>query len=123
MRHWGRRSDAPLSPAQNAIRVEKCATTTPGRWWMSSLPFLISQPGRYYLSRDLTQQNGANAITIQSSDVTLDLLGFTLHGTARQGDGVFVSAASTGIRIELGNIRGFFNGIDATNATFSRLSD
>ena len=115
-RAYGGPLDPPGAPA-STDGVREAGTP------ISSLPLVISQPGRYYLTRDLTEPINANAITIQTNDVTVDLHGFTLHGTAGLGNGVFVSGARTGVRIEHGNIRGFFNGIDATNATFSRLSD
>jgi hypothetical protein len=46
---------------------------------ISSLPFTINAPGNYYVTRNLTSAGGTG-ITIASSNVTLDLGGFTLDG-------------------------------------------
>ncbi len=89
---------------------------------ISSIPFTITQPGRYYVTRDLTGVANQSGITIAQSDVTVDLNGFTLHGVASTGSGVTVSGARTAITIENGTVRGWFNGIDAQMATVSRIS-
>src|SRR5437764_14937595 len=47
---------------------------------ISALPFAIQTPGSYYLTTNLTGTAGSHGITINSSDVTLDLCGFTLSG-------------------------------------------
>jgi len=84
---------------------------------ISSIPFTITQPGRYYLTRNLTAATGINAVTIQANNVTLDLHGFTLQGPGGAGDGVLVSGSRSGIRIEDGTVVGWFNGVDAQTAT------
>lgn len=84
---------------------------------ISSIPFTITQPGRYYLTRSLTSASGINAVTIQANNVTLDLHGFTLQGPSGAGDGVLVSGSRSGIRIENGTLVGWFNGVDAQTAT------
>ncbi len=89
---------------------------------ISSIPFTISQPGRYYLTRNLTGVGGQSGVTIASNGVTLDLNGFTLQGVPSAANGVLVSGARNGVRIENGTVRGWFNGIDATNAALSSIS-
>lgn len=54
----------------------------------------ISQPGSYYLTRNLTVASG-NAININTNGVTLDLNGFTISSTV-------ASAAGTGISLNGG---------------------
>ncbi|HJT95422.1 MAG TPA: hypothetical protein VJ777_26370 [Mycobacterium sp.] len=88
---------------------------------ISSVPFTINTGGRYYLTRNLTGSAGQSGVTIAADNVTLDLGGFTLVGVNGSVNGVFVSGARTGITIEGGTIRGWFNGIDATAATYSRV--
>src|SRR5207248_2233857 len=46
--------------------------------------YTITQPGGYYLTGNLTMTNktGASFITLATNNVTLDLNGFTLFGTA-----------------------------------------
>lgn len=47
---------------------------------ISSLPQTISDPGRYYLTGDLTLNDG-NGISIQADNVIIDLCGYSLVGT------------------------------------------
>ncbi|MGA2246536.1 MAG: hypothetical protein ABSH48_16190, partial [Verrucomicrobiota bacterium] len=47
----------------------------------SSVPYTIGAPGSYYLTTNLSMAR-RNAITFASSDVTLDLNGFTFASTA-----------------------------------------
>lgn len=78
------------------------ATNTPGD--ADSL-FRISQPGSYYLTGNVTGVAGKCGIEVAVSNVTIDLMGFTLDGNARG-----VGAMSTdGIRVSgdaflIGNI-------------------
>ena len=72
-RAYGGPLDPPGAPAStDGVRGQG----TP----ISSLPFAITQPGRYYLTRNLTGPGNANGITITAANVTLDLNGFTLDG-------------------------------------------
>jgi hypothetical protein len=90
---------------------------------ISSLPFTITQPGYYYVTRDLTGVIGQSGIVIAANDVTLDLHGFTLRGVAGSVSGVSVSGARSAIVIRDGIIRDWFNGIDAQNASYARISE
>ncbi len=46
------------------------------------LPFVISRPGSYYLTSNLTATGfGDDAITVQADNVTIDLMGFTIGGS------------------------------------------
>jgi hypothetical protein len=47
---------------------------------ISSLPFVINQPGSYYVTQDLTLASGIDGITINANDVSIDLNGFRLNG-------------------------------------------
>jgi hypothetical protein len=89
---------------------------------ISSLPFTISQPGSYYVTRDLTAGFGQNGVTISASNVTLDLNGFTLHGTSQTGDAVLITGSPSAITIENGIVRGWYNGIDAQNGSYVTIS-
>lgn len=74
---------------------------------VSSAPFVISAPGSYYLTTNLTVNDG-NAITISSSDVTLDLGGWTISSTApaANGRGIVVEHNLANIEIRNGMIKG-----------------
>ena len=47
----------------------------------SMLPLTITNSGSYVVTEALVLTNAAHGITIQSSDVTVDLNGFALRGT------------------------------------------
>ena len=44
-------------------------------------PTVVSAPGHYYLTQNISVTGSVNAITISADDVSLDLGGFTLSGT------------------------------------------
>src|SRR5688572_21135329 len=73
----------PGAPAPTMKTLEQIEPRTP----ISSIPFTITQPGSYYVTRNLTMVGTSDGITIQSNNVTLDLGGFTLDGagTGRHG--------------------------------------
>lgn len=79
-------------------------------------PTTINQPGRYYLTRNITISGSGTAITIATDNVTLDLQGFTLSGTNRSGNfGVAVESGGTkrNITIRNGSIVLFQFGVSA----------
>jgi parallel beta-helix repeat protein len=68
------------------------------------LPYEITAPGSYYLTRNLRGRPGAGGITIAANDVTLDLNGFALRGTSGSVAGIV--AVARGGRVErLHNVR------------------
>jgi hypothetical protein len=58
------------------------ATNTPGN---GTNQFIISAPGSYYLTGNITGVSGKNCILINTSDVTLDLNGFSITGAGLVG--------------------------------------
>jgi len=74
---------------------------------ITSLPYTISSPGFYYISKDLTA-TGSNGITINANDVTLDLMGFSLIGPGGTGGykGIYMSGRSN-VEIRNGTVRNF----------------
>jgi hypothetical protein len=99
---------------------------------ISSAPYVITQPGAYYLTTNLTVSSG-DAIDILANGVTLDLNGFTITSTSSSpsGSAIFLGDANytnTDITILNGHIvsgttvnlspvaftgAGFDNGIEA----------
>jgi hypothetical protein len=73
----------------------------------STTPVVLSQPGSYYLTTNLTVASG-NAISIAANGVTLDLNGFTLSSTAASASayGIQISGGLQDITISNGHIRG-----------------
>ena len=85
-----------------------------------SLPYTIVAPGSYYLGASLTQTGPGTGITINSSNVTLDLMGFSIIGAGFAGDdgiGFGPAPIYENITIHDGMIVGWGgNGIDASGA-------
>lgn len=103
-------------------RTAVSATNTPGT---ATCLYRITVPGSYYLTGNVQGVAGKNGIEIASSDVTLDLGGFTLTGVANSGAGVLISSAA---RVVVRN--GFINtfaggGVDGpvcSRSTFEHLT-
>jgi parallel beta-helix repeat protein len=79
---------------------------------ISSAPYTISQPGSYIVVADLTTMQNVNAITIETSNVTIDLNGHTLYGFSRfAGNPAYgiISLSDDNIIIKNGIARGFRN--------------
>jgi hypothetical protein len=89
---------------------------------IDSLPYTISNTGSYYVTDNL---NGPVGITISTSNVTLDLNGYSLVGTVgNNSEGIEVSTASTNIVIRNGGISHWGReGIKATLATHSSFDN
>lgn len=61
--------------------------------------FRITQPGSYYLTGHVTGESGKGGISIEASDVTIDLMGFTLAGVPGSLYGIRTSGTRNNIRI------------------------
>lgn len=72
---------------------------------ISSLPFTISQSGSYYLTRNL--DGSAGGIDITASDVTLDLMGFTIDGGGLVEDSGVNLQGQSNVTVRNGVIKGF----------------
>jgi parallel beta-helix repeat protein len=83
--------------------------------------FVISAPGSYYLSGNITGVVGKNGISINADDVTVDLNGFALIGVSGLVDGIVVPAAHRNLRIRNGSVQSWGTGINCTNATNSQF--
>lgn len=114
-RAYGGPLDPPGAPAQtDGVR----GPGTP----ISSLPFTISEAGYYYVTRNLTAPGGlVNGITINGSNVTVDLGGFTLTGGDEPGHGI-VNSGARNIVIRNGAVRGWDVGI-FLDGTYSRVEN
>jgi hypothetical protein len=93
----------PGAPAPTMKTLDQIEARTP----ISSVPFTISQPGSYYLTKNLNV-TGGDAITINANQVTLDLNGFTVSSTAPSatGSGIQLAANLADITILNGRIKG-----------------
>lgn len=76
---------------------------------IASLPKTISQPGFYYLKGNLTSTG--DGITIEASDVTLDLMGFCISG-AGTSNGIYIGSFTyKNVEVRNGTVRSFQYGI------------
>jgi hypothetical protein len=93
----------PGAPAPTMKTLQQVEPRVP----ISTAPFTITQPGSYYLTTNLTV-SGANAITIATNGVTLDLNGFTIASTAPSatGYGIYINSGLRNIAIQNGHIQG-----------------
>ena len=110
-----RQLDPPVGPITRTFktltevepRIAVNATNTPGD---TNNMFIISQPGSYYLTGNISAPlfTIKSGIKITASNVTLDLMGFTLKGVASSGNGIkAIASGSTvlyGITIRNGKV-------------------
>lgn len=114
----------PGAPAPTMKSLDQVEARTP----ISSLPFTITNSGSYYLTTNLTGMSGTHGITIASSNVTVDLNGFSLSGVPGSLHGIFVStnAIYVNVTVRNGTVRGWDgNGVEAFNSEngiFERLT-
>jgi hypothetical protein len=90
-------------PAPSMKTLAQIEPRTP----ISSAPFIITQPGSYYLTTNLTVSSG-DAIQINANQVTLDLNGFGIYSTApvATNTGILLASSRTNITISNGYIVG-----------------
>lgn len=94
----------PGPPAPSMKSLDQLEPRTP----IASLPFTITAPGSYYLTRNLTLPDGAqgDGITISAENVAIDLCGFTLDGGGTGRHGVTTNTINlAGLQIRNGNVR------------------
>src|SRR5262245_27053413 len=73
-------------------------------------PTTITSSGSYVLTRDITVASG-NVITIQASDVTLDLNGKTLQNTSASNVLIAIDTGASTVRVKNGKLLGGSTGI------------
>lgn len=88
-----------------------------GRIPIYEAPFTITEPGSYYLSRDITHEGPGSALVIESSNVTIDLEGHTLEMQDENYNNINSFGNYTNIRIENGTVEGGGIGIKVSNSS------
>ena len=118
--------DPPGAPAPTQPQVEP-RSPIPPVGWNGTFPIVISQPGSYFLTGNLTVTTGnPSAIQIAASDVSIDLDGFALSGSNTGYDGIAVSGVRTRLTVRNGNLHDWSNaGIDfaASPTDYATQSD
>ena len=105
-------AQGPLAPPGPPAPMFKTLEQIEPRRPISSLPFVINQPGSYYVTTNLTGVAGQNGITINSDCVTIDLMGFELQGVAGSLSGIILN---TGLRVYVYNGCIRLWGVDGVN--------
>lgn len=79
---------------------------------ISSVPYTISSPGFYYLGGNLSYGGSESAITVNTDDVTIELMGYTLTSTGEGSwrRGVYMHGRKN-VEIRNGTINHFSVGI------------
>jgi hypothetical protein len=81
-------------------------------------PVVITQPGHYILTRDITAPTGANGIAIQSDNVTVDLNGHQVTGVAGLSlSAIGIADGARDITLRNGRILGGNVGITYSSGT------
>lgn len=100
-------------------RIEINATNTPGD---ADSIFKITEPGSYYLTGNVAGVSGKHGIEIAASDVTLDLMGFSLTGVGGTLSGIVATSGSPNLVIRNGGVRNWGQwGVEASNASSSQF--
>ncbi len=92
-------------------RIAINATNTPGD---ATATYIISQPGSYYLTGNISVNGARRGILITASQVSIDLNGFQITDTPGDFVGAQAAIAGTGnleqVTVTNGAIAGFFSG-------------
>jgi len=94
-------SAKPLSEVEPRTAIN--AANTPGD---ATSQFVISQPGSYYLTGNITGAAGRNGILITTANVTVDLRGFTVSGVAGSLVGILANL-NTNVTVHSGAVIGW----------------
>jgi nitrous oxidase accessory protein NosD len=103
---------------QVEARTPVDSTHTPGN---GTALFIISQPGSYYLTGNVTGVSGKHGIVISADNVALDLNGFSMTGPGTTQNGVDCGTQKN-LVLRNGTIRSWANGVNsAVSATKLRI--
>ena len=96
-----------LTPTEAPGPTMKTLSQVEPRTLIASVPFVISQPGSYYLTANVTGAAGQDGITVNADDVTIDLEGFTVSGISGSLNGIQVGSSHRNVSLLHGNLRGW----------------
>jgi hypothetical protein len=89
------RSDGVQFPDGTVQTTAAISVGTP----ISAAPVVISEPGYYYFTNNIGfGDSGANAIEVNASGVTIDLMGFTLSNTGAADVGILANQSRVEVR-------------------------
>jgi hypothetical protein len=100
-------------------RIAINAANTPGDAFYL---YKITQPGSYYFTGNITGVAAKNGIGVETSNVTIDMMGFTLRGVAGSLGGISTTTTMfDNLSVRNGNITGWGqDGLDLSNGGAGR---
>ena len=107
----------PGAPGPTMKTLQQIEPRTP----ISSLPFIITNRGSYYVTTNLNS-GGSSGIIISTNDVVVDLNGFTLTGLG-PFDGISVSLGRNNLVVRNGILRNWGSGISGGLGAHSSFQD
>lgn len=108
----------PGAPAPTMKSLDQIEARTP----ITSLPFIVTNPGSYYLTGNLTGISGTDGINVSTGNVTIDLNGFALFGVSNSHSGIYISGRYSNVTVRNGSLSGWGDsGIDAASANPSGI--
>src|SRR5258708_7089585 len=116
-------AQGPLAPPGSPSPPFKTLQQIEPRTPISSLPYLINQPGSYYVTTNLQGVAGRPGIIISAEDVSLDLGGWELRGVGGSLSGILMNPAIKP-HVHHGSIIGWGeDGINGTNGGGGMIED
>jgi parallel beta-helix repeat protein len=90
----------------------------------ATVEHIITQPGSYRLTRNLTVASGEHGIAILAENVSLDLEGFQIRGSGDDsGSAGILADQAAGLSVVNGNISNFERGVSLNFVFRGRLAD
>ncbi len=88
----------------------------------STALYVISQPGSYYLTGNITGTAGKGGIKVAASNVAIDLRGFLMDGAGIGADAIAVSGTVAHLTVRQGNLANWLGkGVAASTCTGCRM--